>query len=176
MCRSATALYSWSPVTSESRWDGALSDAVDRVARVTIPPLQAERTFTLTSGSIERSQKGSTWGNSLCSDEANSLGGRFLGGAGLLPRLALLGRNVARRFGRVHLARSFKCARDLNTEVAQYRRARPRRVVVEENVVAVSAQPRLTANEVPDLPQGRPPRRANRPRRNLAPHRGQPGG
>ena len=28
------------------------------------------------------------------------------------------------RFGRVHLARSFKCARDLDTEVAQYRRAR----------------------------------------------------
>jgi hypothetical protein len=29
-----------------------------------------------------------------------------------------------RRFGRVHLAGSFKCTRDLDTEVAQYRRAR----------------------------------------------------
>lgn len=28
------------------------------------------------------------------------------------------------RFGREHLARSFKCARDLDIEVAQYRRAR----------------------------------------------------
>src|SRR5579863_1690684 len=71
------------------------------------------------------------------------------------------------RFGRVHFARSFKCTRDLNTEVAQYRLAWPRRVVVEENVVAVSAQPRLAANEVPDLAQGRPPRRANRPRCDL---------
>ena len=42
------------------------------------------------------------------------------------------------RFGRVHLARSFKCARDLDTEVAQYRRARFGRVVVEKNVVAIS--------------------------------------
>ena len=77
------------------------------------------------------------------------------------------------RFGRVHLARSFKCARDLNTEVSQYRRARPRRVVVEENVVAVSAQPRLTANEVPDLPHGRPSRRTNCTWRYLAPDSGQ---
>ena len=37
-----------------------------------------------------------------------------------------------RRFGRVHLAASFKCARDLDTEVAQYRRARLGRAVVEE--------------------------------------------
>src|SRR5207247_591550 len=77
------------------------------------------------------------------------------------------------RFGRVYLARSFKCARDLDTEVAQYRRARLRRVVVEENVVAVSSQPWLAANELPDLVQGRPPRRADRARRGLAPHRGQ---
>jgi hypothetical protein len=49
------------------------------------------------------------------------------------------------RFGRVHLARSFKSARDLNTEVAQYRRIWPSRVVVDENVGAVSAQPRLGA-------------------------------
>ena len=34
------------------------------------------------------------------------------------------------RFGRVYFARSFKCARDLDTEVAQYRRARLRRMVV----------------------------------------------
>src|SRR6266566_2016625 len=77
------------------------------------------------------------------------------------------------RFGRVHLARSFKCARDLDTEVAQYRRARLCRVVVEKNVVAISPQAWLAANELPDLAQGRPPRRANRARPDLAPHRGQ---
>jgi hypothetical protein len=49
-----------------------------------------------------------------------------------------------------------KCARPLDTEVAQHRRARLRRVVVEENVVAVSPQPRLAANERLDLAQGRP--------------------
>src|SRR5205085_2918669 len=68
---------------------------------------------------------------------------------------------------------SFKCARHLNAEVAQYRRARLLRVVVEEEVVAVSPQPRLAANERPDLAQRRPPRHANRARRDLAPHRGQ---
>src|ERR1700693_4825482 len=31
----------------------------------------------------------------------------------------------------------------------------------------------LTANELPDLAQAGPPRRANRARRDLAPHRGQ---
>ena len=77
------------------------------------------------------------------------------------------------RFGRVHLARSFKGARDLDTEVAQYRRARLCRVVVEKNVVAISPQAWLAANELPDLVQGRPPRRANRARRDLSPHRGQ---
>src|SRR5437868_3043186 len=56
---------------------------------------------------------------------------------------------------------------------AQYRGARLLRVVVEEDVVAVSPQPRLAANELPDLAQRRPPRRANRARRDLAPHRGQ---
>src|SRR5260221_10584450 len=77
------------------------------------------------------------------------------------------------RFGRVHLARSFKCARDLDTEVAQYRRPRLCRGVVEKNVVAIGPQAWLAANELPDLAQGRPPRRANRARRGLAPHRGQ---
>src|SRR5207247_1217755 len=77
------------------------------------------------------------------------------------------------RFGRVHLARSFKCAGDLDTEVAEYRRARLCRVVVETNVVAISPQVWVAANELPDLAQGRPPRRANRARRDLAPHRGQ---
>src|SRR5208283_4475196 len=75
-------------------------------------------------------------------------------------------------FGRVHLARSLKCARDLDAEVAQYRRARLCRMVVEKNVVAISPQPGLAANELPDLAQGRPPRRANRARRDHAPHRG----
>src|SRR5205085_10098254 len=77
------------------------------------------------------------------------------------------------RFGRVHLARSLKCARDLDTEVAQYRLPRLCRAVVEKNVVAISPQAWLAANELPDLVQGRPPRRANRARRDLAPHRGQ---
>ena len=77
------------------------------------------------------------------------------------------------RFGRVHLARGFKCARDLDTKVAQYRRARLCPVVVEKNVVAISPQAALAANELPDLAQGRPPRRANRTRRDLAPHGGQ---
>src|SRR6266581_4278802 len=89
-------------------------------------------------------------------------------------RMGVPGKCLARRrFGRVHFAGSFKCARDLDTEVAQYRRARLSRVVVEKNVVAISPQPRLAANELPDLAQGRPPRRANRARRDLAPHRGQ---
>src|SRR5262249_55015206 len=77
------------------------------------------------------------------------------------------------RFGHVHLARSFKCARDVDAEVTQYRRAGLRRVVVKENVVALCPQPRLATNELPDLAQGWPPRRANRARRDLAPHRGQ---
>jgi len=77
------------------------------------------------------------------------------------------------RFGRVHLACSFKCARDLDTKVTEYWRAELRRVVVEENVVTVRPQPRLGTNELPDLAQGRPPRRANRARRDFAPHRGQ---
>ena len=54
-------------------------------------------------------------------------------------------------FGRVHFAGSFKCARDLDTEVAQYRRARLSGVVVEKNVVAVGPQAWLAANEGPDL-------------------------
>ena len=83
------------------------------------------------------------------------------------------GNFALRRFGCVDLTLSFKCARDLDTEVAEYRRARPRRVMVDENVVAVSPQPRLAANELPDLAQSRPPRRANRARHDLAPHRGQ---
>jgi len=77
------------------------------------------------------------------------------------------------RFGRVHIARSFKRTRDLYTEVTQYCRARLRRVVVEENVMAVRPQPRLATNKLPDLAQGWPPRRANHVRRDLAPHRGQ---
>ena len=61
-----------------------------------------------------------------------------------------------RRFGRVHFAGSFECACDLDTEVAQYRRVRLSRVVVEKNVVAVGPQAWLAANEGPDLAQGRP--------------------
>jgi len=76
------------------------------------------------------------------------------------------------RFGRVHLAHSCKCTCDLDTEVTQYWRAGMRRVVVEENVVAASPQLRLVTNELPGLAKGRPPRRANRARRDLAPHRG----
>jgi len=75
------------------------------------------------------------------------------------------------RFGGAHLAHSFKCARDLDTEVAQYRRTRQRGVVVDKNVVAMIPQAWLRANELPDLAQGRPPRQTNRARRDLAPHR-----
>src|SRR5579859_2397076 len=78
------------------------------------------------------------------------------------------------RFGRVHLARSFKCARDLDAEVAYEWRAGLLRVVIEENVVAMSPQPRLAANELPDLADCRPPRRGDIARRgDLTPHRGQ---
>ena len=77
------------------------------------------------------------------------------------------------RVGRVHLARSIKGARDLDTEVAQYRRARLCRVVVEKNVVAIGPQAWLAANELPDLVQGGRPRRANRALRDIASHRGQ---
>src|SRR5690349_14343369 len=42
-----------------------------------------------------------------------------------------------RRFSRVYLARGFKRARDLHTEVAQDRRAGLSGVVIEENVVTV---------------------------------------
>ena len=77
------------------------------------------------------------------------------------------------RFGLVHLARRFKCAGDLDTKVAQYRRTRLCGVVVEKNVVAIRTQARLGTNEPPDHVQGRPPRRGNRTRRDRAPHRGQ---
>jgi hypothetical protein len=55
------------------------------------------------------------------------------------------------RFGCVHLACSFKCAGDLDTEVAQDRCARLCRVVVEKNVVVISPQAWLAANELSDL-------------------------
>jgi len=55
------------------------------------------------------------------------------------------------RFGRVHLAGSFKCTRDLDTEVAQYGRARLSPVVVEENVVAIGPQSWLAADELPNF-------------------------
>jgi hypothetical protein len=40
------------------------------------------------------------------------------------------GSSLPRRFRRVYVARSFKCARDLDTGVAKYRRARLCPVVV----------------------------------------------
>ena len=43
-----------------------------------------------------------------------------------------------RCFGRVHLARGFECPCDLDAEVAQYRCARLLRVVVDEDIVAIS--------------------------------------
>src|SRR2546430_12963425 len=89
------------------------------------------------------------------------------------PAVDGYGSLAPRRFGRVDLARGFKSAGDLDAEVAQYRRARLRRVMVEEDVVAVSPQPRLAADEVPDLALRRPPRRPYLDRRVLAPHRGQ---
>ncbi len=55
------------------------------------------------------------------------------------------------RFGRVHFTCSFKCASDLDTEVAQYRRSRLCRVVVEKNVMAISPEVWPAANELPNL-------------------------
>lgn len=75
--------------------------------------------------------------------------------------------------GRVHLARSFECAGDLDTEVAQYRRAELRWVVIDKNVMAVSPQTRLAAKKLPDLAQSWSPRRADRSWSNLTPHRSQ---
>lgn len=76
-------------------------------------------------------------------------------------------------FGRVHLACSFECARDLDTKVAQHRRTRFLWVTVEKDVVAIRPQSWLAANEGPDLIEGWSPRRAHRTRRDLAAHRGQ---
>jgi hypothetical protein len=81
------------------------------------------------------------------------------------------GSSAPLRFGRVHLASKFNCARDLDTEVAQYRRARLCRVVVGKMLCPISPQAWLTSNELPDLAQ--PPRRANRVRCDLALHRDQ---
>src|SRR5262249_37456916 len=75
-------------------------------------------------------------------------------------------------FSRIHLVRGLKSARDLDTEIAHYRLARLFRGVVEKDVVAVSPQPRLVANEHPDLVKRRPPGGANCPGRALPPHRG----
>jgi hypothetical protein len=60
------------------------------------------------------------------------------------------------RFGRIHLALHFKCARDLDTEVAQYRCPRLCRVVVEKNIVTIGPQSWLATNELPDLPRAGP--------------------
>src|SRR5579884_1403732 len=77
------------------------------------------------------------------------------------------------RFGRVHFAGSFECARDFDTKLAQYRRSGLSLVVVEKNVVAVGPQAWLAADEGPNLAQGRSPRGGHCARRDLAPHRGQ---
>src|SRR5262249_48319872 len=76
-------------------------------------------------------------------------------------------------FSRIHLVGGLKSARDLDTEIAHDRCARLLRMVVEKDVVAVSAQPRLAANELPDLVKCRPPSGANCARRDLPPHRGE---
>ena len=77
------------------------------------------------------------------------------------------------RFGRVHLTGGFEHACNLDTEVAQYRRSRLCRMVVEENVVTIGPQAWPTSNEIPDLADGRSPRQAHRARHDLAPNRGQ---
>src|SRR5690348_11039196 len=69
-----------------------------------------------------------------------------------------------RRFGGVHLARSFKRANHFDAKLAHDRRARLFRVVVKD-VVTVRPQPRLTPNELPHFPQRRTPRRPHRARR-----------
>ena len=73
-------------------------------------------------------------------------------------------------FCRVHLARAFERARDLDTKITQYWRAGLCSVVVDEDIVAVSAQSWLATNELPNLIESRTPRRANRSGRNLAAH------
>ena len=60
-----------------------------------------------------------------------------------------------------------------DTEGAEDRSAGLCGVVLEKYVVAVSPQSWLPANELSDLIQGRPPGRANRTGRDLAPHCGQ---
>jgi hypothetical protein len=46
-------------------------------------------------------------------------------------------------------------------------------MAVKKNVVAISPQARLAVNELPDLVQGRPPRRADSAWRDFSPHCGQ---
>ena len=71
---------------------------------------------------------------------------------------------TCRCFGRVHLAGSFKCARDLDTEVAPYWRARLSRVVVEKMLWPLVHRPgwlRMKARSCPRrVPKPRPPRPA----------------
>jgi len=58
---------------------------------------------------------------------------------------------ASRRSGCVDFAGAVKCARDLDAKVAQYRRTRLCRLLVEKNVVAISPQARRAANKLPDL-------------------------
>src|ERR1041384_2284912 len=68
-------------------------------------------------------------------------------------------------------------ARHLDAELAPYRRTGCARWWQRKTLwPAVSPQPRLASNERPDLAKGRPPRRANAARRDLAPDRSQRAG
>lgn len=78
-----------------------------------------------------------------------------------------------RRFGRVHLACGFKHPRNLNPEIAQYRRARLSRMMIQKNVVAICPQTWLAADELPDLVERRFPRRSHPARPHRSSHRGQ---
>jgi hypothetical protein len=55
----------------------------------------------------------------------------------------------------------FRTARELDTEVTQNRRTRPFWVTVEKNVVAISPQAWLAANERPDVMESWSPRQAH---------------
>lgn len=59
-----------------------------------------------------------------------------------------------RRLGRVHLALVLKAPRHLHAEIADERRAGPRRPVVHKDVVAAGPEPWRGPDELPDSVKG----------------------
>src|SRR5262245_42127097 len=72
---------------------------------------------------------------------------------------------------RGHFAHGLKCPRHFDAEVARDRPTWLLRMVVEEDVVTISPEARVAADELPDLVQCGSPCRGNAARRNLATHR-----